>query len=241
MRKMAAKPGGHSFTLDYGETHLNIASDIDCRSAALDELVRQYTLLVAYINRNPMFKASYEPVSVEDGAPEVVRLMAEVASACGVGPMASVAGAFAELIGKSIVSEGAADVIVDNGGDVFVKASGMKLVSIYAGPSILSEKFGFMLRPEETPCGICTSSASVGPSISLGKSDSTTVVADSPALADAAASAIGNLVFLESDIEPALEAVKKIGGVRGVVVIKEGTIGAYGRLPELVRLGPESP
>lgn len=222
------------WTLDYGETHLRITSDTDSKETALDELIRNYDLLVHYINKNPLYKASYEPVPVEDGAPEIVRLMAAAASAANVGPMAAVAGAFSDLVSRRIITAGAKDLIVENGGDIFIKAAREKVVGIYAGPSKLSGKFALRVRPQETPCGICTSSASVGPSISLGKADSATGVADTAALADAAASAIGNAVQAEKDMENALKTAKGIPGLRGAIIIKGETLAAWGRLPKII-------
>jgi len=233
-RIKVASAGGHSFRLDYGETHLSISSDIDCRSIALDCLVRHYSELVGYINREPLFKASYEPVAVTEDAPQIVRLMADSTKACGVGPMAAVAGAFSELVGEGIVSAGGRDVIVENGGDIFMKAASTKTVGIHSGPSRLSGLFALRVEPGDTPCGICTSSASVGPSISLGKADSVTCVADSAAFADAAATALGNLVR-SNDLQPVFEKASRIAGLRGVVVIVGGSFGAWGKLPEIIQ------
>jgi uncharacterized protein len=223
--------------LEYGETRLEITSDGDYRKEALEELVIHYDQLAAHIVANPIFKASYEPVETGRDAPKVARMMADAASECGVGPMAAVAGAFAQLVGERLVAEGAGDIIVENGGDIYVKASAPRLVRIHAGPSPLSDRFGLKVPPEYTPCGICTSSASVGPSISLGASDSTTVAADSAALADAAATAIGNLVGVAGDFGAALDRAHAIRGVRGAVIIAGDSIGARGALPEIVELG----
>ncbi|MFH0861405.1 MAG: UPF0280 family protein [Candidatus Altiarchaeota archaeon] len=214
---------------------MNVSSGVECRGLALEELIKHYSSLVGYINLEPVFKASYEPVAVSEDAPEIVRLMAGCAKACGVGPMAAVAGAFSELVGARIVSVGGKDVIVDNGGDIFLKAAKKKVVGIHSGPSALSDEFALVFEPNETPCGVCTSSASVGPSISLGKADSVTCVADSAALADAAASAVGNLVSSD-DLKPAFKKAAVIPGLRGVVVIMGETLGAWGRLPKIVRI-----
>jgi uncharacterized protein len=222
------------FRLDYGETHLTVQSDVECRSAALEELISHYSLLVDYINRNPLFKASYEPFDAGSDAPMIVRLMAEASRGCGVGPMAAVAGAFAQVVGERMVAEGCGDVIVENGGDIYLKLAEPKRVGIYAGPSALSMRYALMVRPEDTPCGLCTSSASVGPSISLGKADAATVMAGSAQLADAAASAIGNVVKDSKDMEEGLRVARKLAGVRGAIIIKDDVLGAWGRLPEIV-------
>jgi len=221
--------------LTYGETSFVIHCDLDLKAESLDELVTQYDLLVSYINGNPLFKASYEPVEVAGDAPEIATLMAEAAGRCGVGPMAAVAGAFAELVGRRLSSEGAADVIVENGGDIYMLAKEEKTVGIYSGPSSLSGRLAFKVKPADTPCGICTSSASVGPSVSLGTADSATAVADSAALADAAATSLGNAVKSGGNVNLALDTAKAIPGLRGVVVVAGDVLAAWGRLPELTR------
>jgi ApbE superfamily uncharacterized protein (UPF0280 family) len=224
-----------SFTLDYGETHLTVSCDLDLRSEALDELIGQYTLLVAYMNENPLFKASYQPIDVKDDSPVMVKGMAAAARVCGVGPMAAVAGAIAGKVGERLASEGASDFTIENGGDIYLKASCDKTVGLYAGKSPFSGRFAFIVKPEDTPCGICTSSASVGHSISLGEADAVTVVADSPGLADAAATAIANATKGEGGVKMAVEKAKTVTGIRGVLAVRGDSMGAWGRLPQLVK------
>jgi uncharacterized protein len=223
-----------SFQLDFGQTHLKITADISCKEAALNELMSNYNLLVAYINKNPLFKTSYDPLNVNEDSPRIVKLMSESSKICNVGPMAAVAGAFSELIGQRIVTEGAYDVLVENGGDIYLNLKHSILVGIHSGPSPLSDKIGFKVKPKDTPCGICTSSATVGPSINLGKADSITVVAETAVLADAAATAVGNVVHNPKDIELGLSKGKEFAGVRGVVIIIGENIGVCGNIPELV-------
>ncbi len=220
--------------LAYKKTNITILSDIDS-SCAREELIKNYGLLERYIRDNPFFLSSYEPLEVGDDAPKIARIMGEAALRAGVGPMAAVAGAFSDILGAFLLGNGAEDVIVENGGDIFLKITEERTVGIYAGASRFSEKLAFKVSPRETPAGICTSSASVGPSISLGKSDASTVVAESSALADATASAVGNAVRGEEAIQKALDAGKTIKGVRGVLVIKGDEIGAWGHLPSLIK------
>ena len=149
--------------------------------------------------------------------------------------MAAVAGAFSDLLGAFLLKNGASDVIVENGGDIFLRITEPRTIGIHAGTSKLSDRLAFNVKPEETPMGICTSSDSVGPSISLGKSDASTVVADSSALADAAASAIGNAVKGDDALNKAITVAKRLNGVRGVLVIKGEEIGAWGKLPSLIK------
>jgi hypothetical protein len=87
----------------------------------------------------------------------------------------------------------------------------------------------------ERPLGLCTSSGTVGPSLSFGKADAAIVLANSAALADAAASALGNRVQSAEDIQPALEYLQTIPGVLGGAAIIGEHLGAWGEV-ELVRV-----
>lgn len=196
-----------------------------------------YADLTSYISRDPFFQISYAPVKVSGNPPTIVRLMAEAAEKAGVGPMAAVAGAFSQLTGEFILEKcGAREVIVENGGDIFLKLNEARIIGVHAGPSPLSDKIGFEVKPWETPLGVCTSSASVGPSISLGDSDAVTVFAKSAALADAAATAVGNKVKGAGGIKKGIAQVKKIKGVRGVLIIRGGEMGVWGKLPKIVKV-----
>jgi ApbE superfamily uncharacterized protein (UPF0280 family) len=220
--------------LIYKKTNITILSDIDA-SFAREGLIRNYGLLEGYIRNNPLFLTSYDPLPSDDDAPLIARTMLSAAQETGVGPMAAVAGAFSDLLGLFILKKGASDVIVENGGDIFLKITEPRTVGIYAGTSKLSDKLAFNVKPEETPMGICTSSNSVGPSISLVASDASTVVADSSALADAAASAIGNAVKGDNAVNNSIAAARGIYGVRGVLIIKGDEMGAWGKLPSLIK------
>ena len=107
--------------------------------------------------------------------------------------MASVAGAMAEAFQETSL-ESSTEVIVENGGDIYLATSRERVIGIYAGTSPLSIKLGIAISPEDSPLGICTSSGTVGPSLSFGKADAVCVLSKSAALADAAATAVGNVV-----------------------------------------------
>lgn len=143
--------------------------------------------------------------------------------------MASVAGAIAEFVGKDLL--GFTDnLIIENGGDIFLQSKKSLSIGIFAGESALSYKVKIIVKPEETPFGICTSSATVGPSLSFGKVDAVCVLSKSAILADAAASAIGNGVKSKNDIKKALDYGMKIPGVRGIVIIIGNDMGAAGKV-----------
>jgi hypothetical protein len=183
--------------------------------------------LEEYIQKDPGFLSSLTPYPVLPDAPIMVQTMAEAGRLAGVGPMAAVAGAVAESVGKSIVKR-SRDVIVENGGDIFMRSSRIRRVGIFAGDSPLSNRVALEIRPNETPLGICTSSGKVGPSLSFGKADAVVVLSPSVALADAVATACGNLVQSTDDLERALEFASGIRGVKGVLVIKDDRLVVWG-------------
>jgi len=155
--------------------------------------------------------------------------MAEATARVSIGPMASVAGAIAEFVGNELLAF-SPEVIVENGGDIYLKSSEKRIVGIYAGKSSLSGKIGLEINGEDTPLGICTSSGTVGHSLSYGKADAVIVLSKSVALADAAATAIGNLIKQPSDIPNGIEFAKGIEGLRGLLIIKDDDIGLWGEV-----------
>jgi len=233
-REKVRPDGLVSFTVVVKETDLFILADSDLSGLALQEVIRHRHQLEHYISKHPEFFRSLRPVQVPAGAPEVVLRMARASEAAGVGPMAAVAGTIAELVGEALLDE-SAEVVVENGGDIYIKTGRPRVVSIYAGSSPLSEKVGLNIKPEDTPIGVCTSSAKVGPSLSLGRADAACVLSGSTALADAAATAVGNAAKSPDDIEKALAVAGGIPGVLGAVVVVGDRLGAWGKV-ELVKL-----
>jgi len=138
-------------------------------------------------------------------------------------------GAIAEFVGRELL-EFSPEIIVENGGDIFVKSLRQRTIGIYAGGSPLTGRLGLQIEPEDTPLGICTSSGTVGHSLSFGRADAAIVLADSATLADAAATAIGNRVSEPADIEKAIEFARGIGQLRGVVIIKGENLGVWGEV-----------
>lgn len=222
-----------SFTVAVKETDLYIRADRDLTPEAQAAIHDVRSPLEEYIREHPLFLHSLEPVEVENGVAEIVRLMAEAARLANVGPMAAVAGAVAEMVGRKLLAF-SPEVIVENGGDIFLKVSTKRQIGIYAGESLFTGKLAIEVGPGQTPLGICTSSGTVGPSLSLGMADAAIILASSSALADAAATAVGNMVKGEQDIDASIEHGKRIKGVTGIVVIVGGSMGAWGDI-KLVR------
>jgi uncharacterized protein len=218
-----------SFTVVYRETDLHIRALKNLEPEALQSIKSCRAPLERYIETHPLFLYTLEPLEVEPDAPAIVKEMADAARIAGVGPMAAVAGAIAEAVGKELIPY-SAEVIVENGGDIFLKSSKVRHIGIYAGDSPFTGKITLEIQQEETPLGICTSSKTVGPSLSLGTTDAAIVLARSAAIADAVATAIGNAVKTADDIDGVIKKSLKYKGVKGVIVIKGDKIGIKGNI-----------
>jgi uncharacterized protein len=186
------------------------------------------------IRRRPAFLKSLDPVDAHPDDAPVVLQMIRAGQKAGTGPMAAVAGAVAEYVGKGLLSL-SSEVIIENGGDIFLKVSTPVIVGIFAANSPFSNRLGISLEPTAVPLGICTSSATVGPSLSLGTADAATVLSKDVALADAVATGVGNRVKHAQDVKKAVEWAMAIPGVEGALALKGDTVAALGDL-ELVPL-----
>jgi len=209
------------------ETDLLIraASNLSDKATKLVEKYRRS--LESYIKCYPDFLTSLEPIKLNTNAPLIVKSMADASAKVNVGPMAAVAGAIAEFVGKELL-EYTPEIIIENGGDIFIKSLKKRVIGIYAGSSPLTGKIGLEIEADETPSGVCTSSGTVGHSLSFGKTDATIVLAKSAVVADAAATAVGNMINDPGDIETALTFAKNLGGITGVVVIIGDKMGVWG-------------
>ncbi len=223
-----------SFSVVIKQTDLYIRARRNLEEEARQAVLRERGLIEEYIQQHPGFAVALEPFPVGEDAPGIVKEMAQAASAAGVGPMAAVAGAIAERVGRALLAR-TPEVIVENGGDVFIKSRRKRLVGIYAGQTRFSGRLALEISPEDTPLGVCTSSGTVGHSLSLGRADAAVVLAASAALADAAATAIGNLVTEEGDIPKGLYLARGIAGLKGGVIIKGERLAVWGK----VRLVPQ--
>ncbi|MGA2670354.1 MAG: UPF0280 family protein [Dehalococcoidia bacterium] len=218
-----------SFEVSVKQTDLYIRSRRNLKDKALYSVLKHRAPLEAYIERHPLFLTTLDPYQAEAEAPAIVKEMARVSQLTGVGPMAAVAGVIAEAVGRDLLAF-SPEVIVENGGDIFLKISKKRLVGIYAGQSSFTKKIALEIMPRETPLGICTSSGTVGHSLSLGNADAVIVLSPSAALADAAATALGNVVEVADDIPQAVEKAQSIEGLRGVVIIVGDKMGVWGRV-----------
>ena len=226
---MASGNGLTSFRVVVGESDLWIGADEDLSGEALSALREARRQLAGYIRRDPGFLRALAPYPVPEDAPALIRRMAEAGGVAGVGPMAAVAGAIAEYVGRRLM-ELSGEVIVENGGDIFLSLSRRRRVGISAGSSPLSGRLALELGPDEMPCSVCTSSGTVGHSLSFGRADAAVVYAEGGALADAVATALGNRIRGREDMRDALEWATCVDGVRGVLVILGDSLGVSGEL-----------
>jgi uncharacterized protein len=233
-RTRMARSGLTGFRVAVKETDLWVLAIRDFSQEVRKVVIQERQQLEAHIARHPDFITSLVPCPPDPFAPPVVREMIEAAAAAGVGPMAAVAGALAARVGRHLAPL-SPEVIVENGGDIYVAITQPATVALFAGKSTLSHRVGLNLDPALSPLGVCTSSATVGHSLSFGRADAACVLAHSAALADAAATALGNRVQGPDSIAPALDWIAGLPEILGAVVIVGEKLGAWGQV-ELVPL-----
>ncbi len=217
------------FNATVKETDLYIRASSNLAKKAHKLVLKYRQQLENYIEQHPTFLTSLEPLPTPREAPHIVKQMTAAAQKTGVGPMASVAGAIAEHVGKELLAF-SPEIIVENGGDIYLKSLTRRTVGIFAGKSPLTGKIGLEINARDTPLGICTSSGTVGHSLSYGKADAVVALSESATLADAAATAIGNLVSQPGDITSAIEFGKSISGLKGLIIIKDANMGVWGEV-----------
>jgi ApbE superfamily uncharacterized protein (UPF0280 family) len=214
------------------ETDLKIGASKNLYKEALLNVMKYRKQIEDYTKLNPEFLRSLEPVKIKEEAlvkevSPIVGRMISASQKAGVGPMAAVAGAISEMVGGELLKY-SEEVIIENGGDLYIKTNSIRRVGVYAGDSPLNGKIALNIYPEKTPLGICTSSGTVGHALSFGKADAAVVISKDAFLADAVATAVGNRVKSVSDIQKAMEFASKIEGIEGVLVIIGDSIGAWG-------------
>ena len=218
-----------SFKVVVQETDLLVHADKYLEHETRELVLEHRGYVEAYIKAHPDFAAALTPWRLDGPAPTIVVDMIAAGENAGVGPMAAVAGAVAEHAGLGLLKF-TDQVIVENGGDVFIKTMTPLTVGIFAGQSPLSLRIGIRVRGGPKPLGVCTSSGTVGHSLSLGEADAICVVANSCTIADAAATAIGNRVQSIADIENAIAMGKRIEKIRGILIIVGEKMGIWGEL-----------
>jgi ApbE superfamily uncharacterized protein (UPF0280 family) len=233
-RNLARPDNLLSYVIRVKETDILIHSDTDLTDIARNLILTYRSQIESYISLHPGFAKSLTPWSMKDPGPEIIKQMIIAGEKTNTGPMASVAGAIAEMVGVGLL-EHTKNIIIENGGDVFIHSEQPVTVGIYAGNSPVSMKIGLHIYSPNRPVAVCTSSGTIGHSLSLGRADAVCVVSDSCFLADAAATSIGNTVQTKQDLEKAIEYGKCIENIRGIIIIQDEHIAMWGDI-ELAQL-----
>jgi ApbE superfamily uncharacterized protein (UPF0280 family) len=208
---------------------------------AIESIEHHRKELEEYNRDNPKFLFSLKPIPAPK-EPEVARLMAEAAQEADVGPMAAVAGVLADLAVKDMVTQGCKVAVVEDGGEVSAVSDRPIDVALAAGDAPLSKTFGFRLT--DFPVGIATSSGRFSHALSFGDAEAATVFCKEAGLADAAATAVGNLVKGENHqeaIQHGIDRALSIRGVEGVLIVYQGLVGTAGKIPKIIKVNPPSP
>ena len=239
-RGMSGGSGMMDFEVVEQETDLWISMELSAYYPGIEREIRAFAVdlreeLLGYIREDPIFLTSLEPHQALPGAPRIAADMAAATEKAGVGPMAAVAGAFARDVGRAIRRKtDCRRLMVENGGDIYILGQGPLTVAVYAGSSPLSDKVGISLEVSGE-FGVCTSSGTVGHSLSFGRADAMAVISEDVVVADAFATAYCNQIQSKDDIGPVLEQAKLCPDITGAMVIIGDALGAWGDL-ELVSL-----
>lgn len=214
------------------ETDLYVLADSILYKDIVEQSVHKYREFIeSFITAHPDFLSSFEPIHIYDDyrlLPDIIADMLNATKIAGVGPMASVAGAISQYVAIDVLQMGSKNIAIENGGDIYLKTDRDMIISIFAGKSPLSQKVRILIVPEQMPLGVCTSSATIGHSVSFGNADAVCVLSHSAIIADAAATAIGNMVKNENDIREALDFGLSLKDVLGVLVILDKTLAIRG-------------
>ena len=191
--------------------------------AMLVDLRRQ---MDAYLLMDPAYKAALTPYDAGLEAPDILKEMSRVSHKTGIGPMSAVAGAVAKKVAEFL---GTKEVIVENGGDIYARAASDMDISVFAGQSPLSEKIGLHIPAASFPLGICTSSGTVGPSLSLGRADAVMIVCKDVMLADSYATAMANRIKTVNDLQPVIDRISDIPEILGAIAVKDDRMAITGQ------------
>lgn len=225
----------HSLHVVAKETDLQIFTNKPVEAKFIEERIRVYRWEIEnYINKDHRFLTALKPIAVELNASAIVKDMAEQSRKANVGPMSTVAGAISEFLGKDLLKAGYKEVIVENGGDIFLKSRHLRKVGVYVGRSKMWNKLQLEIKPKDTPLGICTSSGTIGHSLSFGCADSVVIISKSTSLADSVATATANRINSKDDLQRALDFARSIKGILGVVIILKNNLITWGKV-EFVR------
>lgn len=219
-----------SFEVKERETDLFILAKKLLVEQARESILNNRRDIEKYIEKNPYFYDSLEPIMPVEETPAIINFMCDASDKAGVGPMASVAGAVAEFVGRDLLAF-SDEIVVENGGDIFIRSAKKRIIGIYAGDdSPFTGKLAIEVDASKNGIGVCTSSGTVSHSLSFGRADAALIISDNTALADAVATLAGNAVQDASGIEKGIELARSVSGVRGVLILIGDKMGSWGEI-----------
>jgi len=223
----------YNWRILYKYSDILVSSDKDV-GARLKKLIKEiYAVLESHIKENPSFQKSLSPVESRPQYHPVIKRMCEKSAVFNVGPMASVAGAVCDFIASGL-DDFCSCLIIENGGDVFIKSDEDIDVGVYLKNKHFADKIYLRVKADDIPCGLCSSSGSFGHSLSMGKSDLVTVLAESTLSADGAATSVANNINSSKDISKTINSYKKIEDIKGIIIVKNDKLGVWGNI-ELIK------
>lgn len=224
-----------SFTTKYKKTDVWIGVDKESYKPEIPEFCNTFirnlhASMDAYLCKDPNYLTSLIPYDAKPEAPDILKKMSCISRRTGIGPMSAIAGAVALYIVEALKTEfHIKEAIVENGGDIYADIQEDMDVSVFAGTSPLSEKVGLHINAQQAPLGICTSSGTVGPSLSFGKADAVVIICKDVLLADSYATKFANFIRKPEDINPVLEKIGKLEDILAAMVIKDDSMGVIGK------------
>jgi len=233
-RESVQAKGLDTFHVVVKETDLWVSADRVLERETEDLVFEYRAQLESYIQSHPEFSTTLNPYPEDPFAPPIVKEMIRCTRDIGVGPMASVAGAIAQFVAQGLLAK-VDQVIVENGGDIFLKVKRPVTVSVFAGKSPLSEKIGLEIPVHQMPLGVCASSGTVGHSLSMGAADAVCLISPSAPLADSAATALCNRVKGKADLDRLPDWANQIDEIRGGIAIMGDRMVTWGEV-ELVAI-----
>jgi ApbE superfamily uncharacterized protein (UPF0280 family) len=228
-RRNISAAGKYSYRLRYKYTDIYITSDRDISGKISQPVITFYSQLENVLSSDKQFGKSITPLSIKKDYPPAVKEMCLSSSIFNVGPMAAVAGAVCDTIAESLKDD-CNFLMIENGGDVYIKSSEDIRAGLFTGSRHFPQNINIVISSQAMPCGLCSSSGMMGHSLSLGKSDLVTVMSETSAIADSAATAIANAINSKPDVDKAIKKYSKYEQVRGLIIIKDDRLAIWGDL-----------
>ena len=216
--------------VSYRESDIYLSCDKPLDETIVKSLLkRYYDDIASYIRSYPNFLTSLTPWKEDPFAPPIVKDMIAASKVSGIGPFSCVAGGISWYVGKEILNY-CNELILENGGDLFLKINEDKKIGIYLGGNFSPNFITVKIKKKESPFGVASSSSRFGHSLNFGRADLVTVVALDSLLADTFATVFSNKIKKIGDIEKVINEAKGYSFIKAVVVAFEGRIALWGEV-----------